>query len=762
MAKTKSAPVSPAARAAQLRHELNRHNHLYYVEARPEISDKQFDALLDELKAIETAHPDLVTPDSPTQRVGGEVVSGLAQITHRVPMLSIDKATTAAELREWDASVRKAGKGPVRYTVEPKIDGSAISLIYRDGVFTTGATRGTGKVGEDVTHNLRTIGGLPLRLAGDKPPALFEARGEVYMTKADFAKLNAGLPEEEKYANPRNLAAGSLKLLDPKLCAARKLRVFAYSVGACEGLTLTTGSEAVETLRRFGFPVNGEFKAFDDIEGVIKHVEAFAERRFDLPYEIDGMVIKVDDLSTREKLGATAKHVRWAIAYKFEAEEGITKLLNIEISVGKYGEQTPVANLAPVQLAGTTVQRASLHNAARLKEKDIRVGDTVVVVKRGDIIPYVERVLTELRPASAVPYEFPRKCVECATPVKLNETGNLYCCTATHTCPAQLRGRIESFAKRDRMDITGLGEEMCTALVSSGLVKTVADLYRLTEEQLLTLPRVAKKSAQNLLGGIAASRSRGLGRLLGGLSIPNVGAEMGPVLAKAFGSLDAILAASNEQLAAVGGFGPIRARSVRAYFDCAEGRALVAGLRAAGVKLTEDAPAAASAGAAVLAGKTIVVTGALEKYKRHDIEALIVELGGKAGSGVSKNTDLLIVGADAGSKLDKAKALGVRTITEAEFERMVAELKASAKPAAAAPGGALAGQTVVVTGTLMNYKRHEVEALIARHGGKAAGSVSKNTSLVVAGDDAGSKLARARELGVRVISEEELEAMLKG
>jgi DNA ligase (NAD+) len=671
MAASKPKTTSPAARIAELRRQIDHHNYKYYVEAQPEISDKEFDRLLDELTALEAKHPELVTPDSPTQRVGGHPIPGFKTVEHRVPMLSIDKATEAEGIREFGARLRKLlGKEKVRYVVEPKIDGVAISMTYRDGQLEAGVTRGDGERGDDVTHNLRTISSVPLRLKTDDPPGLFEARGEVYMTKADFARLNeqqqaAG---EKVHANPRNLTAGSLKLLDPRLCAARKLRLYAYSTGAVEGLELATHEQVLEALRRFGFPVNPEIKAFDTIDEVIAHCEAFNERRFALPYDIDGLVIKVNDLAQRQRLGATAKHVRWALAYKFEAEEGITKILDIEISVGKYGEQTPVARLAPVILAQTTVQYASLHNAARVKEKDIRVGDTAVLVKRGDIIPYVERVLPELRTGKEKPFVFPEKCPACGAPTRLNETGVGYVCTATATCPAQLQGRIESYAKRERMDIVGLGEEMTKALVAAGLVKRVTDLYKLTEEKLLTLDRVGKKSAQNLLAGIEASKTRGLGRLLGALNIPQVGESMGPLLAQAFPSMDRLLAATKEQLAAVQGFGPKRAESIWGYFHGPEGERLVAELRAAGVKMTEDVRAPVSG---PLSGKTVVVTGTLEKYKRSEIEKLIAELGGKAGGSVSKATDYLVAGSDAGSKLDKAKALGVPVLSEEEFEKLI-------------------------------------------------------------------------------------------
>jgi DNA ligase (NAD+) len=663
----------PAERIEELTRQINHHNYLYYVEARPEISDQQFDRLLRELEALEKAYPHLARPDSPTQRVGGQPVSGLKTVAHRVPMLSIGNAYNLAELREFDARVRKdLGLATVRYVVEPKIDGASISLIYVDGVLTTAVTRGDGERGDDVTHTMRTAGGVPLRLRGEKPPPYFEARGEVYITRSDFAARNAELKArgEKEAANPRNLAAGSLRMLDPREAATRKLRLFAYSTGYVEGIELRTQMETLEVLRRLGFPVAPGIEACQGVEAVAAACEAWAAKRFDLPFDIDGLVAKVDDLKARDRLGATAKHVKWAIAYKFEEEQALTKLLAIDISVGKYGEQTPVARFETVNLCQTNVSFANLHNAAMIREKDVRVGDTVIVVKKGEIIPYVVGVVKEARTGSEVPFEFPKQCPRCGAEVRLNDTGNNYVCTGTHTCPAQLQGRIESFAKRSRMDISGLGESMAEELVSRGLVKTVADLYTLTEEQLLTIPGVKEKKARNLLKGIEESKGRGLGRLLGGLSIPNVGEEMGPLLAQAFPSLDALLAASEEQLAAVPGIGPVRARSVRSFFDCPEGQALVKGLREAGVKLTEDVKAApSSASVAPLAGKTVVVTGVLTKYKRHEAEALIEAKGGKVASSVSKSTSFVVAGADAGSKLAKARELGVEVIDEAELER---------------------------------------------------------------------------------------------
>jgi DNA ligase (NAD+) len=661
-----------AKRAEELRRQINHHNYLYYVEAKPEISDLEFDRLLKELEDLEKAHPELATPDSPTRRVGGEPIDSFRTVTHRVPMLSIDKATSPQELREFDVRVRKGlGKEKVRYVVELKIDGVAVSLTYTDGLLTLGATRGSGTRGDDITHNLQTVGGVPLRLRTQKPPAAFEARGEVYMTRADFARLNeeAAAQGEEAYANPRNLTAGSLKQLDPRICARRRLRLFAYSVGVADSLPARTHLEALALLRDFGFPVNPETKAFDGIDEVVAYCESWADRRLDLPYDTDGLVIKVNDFEQQRRLGATTKAPRWAVAYKFQAEQAITKLRAIEVQVGKYGELTPVAYLDPVQLCGTTVSRSTLHNAAELERKDIRVGDQVVVVKRGEIIPKVEQALHELRKGDEKVYRFPSKCPVCGAPTVREPDSPTYCCTATATCPAQLQGRLESFARRERMDVEGVGEKLAEQLVRTGLVKSVADLYQLKKEQLVPLERMGELSAQNLLDGIEASKDRGLARLLSGLSIYGVGDAMAALLAEEFASMDALLAASKEQLAGVKGFGPKRAESIYNFFHSAAGEKLVKDLQAAGVKMTQERRAKAKG--SPLAGKTVVVTGTLTGYSRTEMEDLIRSLGGKSTGSVSKKTDFVVVGADAGSKQDKAKQLGIRTLSEEEFDKLI-------------------------------------------------------------------------------------------
>jgi DNA ligase (NAD+) len=668
--------ASPQERAAELRQLLNHHNYLYYVEARPEISDREFDMLLKELEEIETKHPELRTPDSPTQRVGGQAISAFETVVHKVPMQSIDKAFSAQELRDFDARVRKAlNKGEaVRYVVELKIDGVAISLTYTDGVLTLGATRGDGERGDDVTANLKTVRGVPLRLHTDPPPEVFEARGEVYMSRADFATLNEEVKSrgEETYANPRNLTAGSLKQLDSKLVAARKLRLFAYSAGAMEGVEIRAHTQLLEQLKKYGFPVNPNIVHFDNIDEVIKYCESWDEKRHDLGYETDGMVVKVDDFDQRRRLGSTAKHPRWAIAFKFEAEQGITRLKGIEISVGKDGTMTPVGLLEPVQLAGTTVSRVSLHNASELARKDVRVGDNVVVIKAGEIIPYVVKTLVDARKGDEKPFEWPATCPACGSPAIREPDSVSYVCTGTATCPAQLQGRIESFAKRERMDISGLGEKLAEQLVSAGLVKTVVDLYRLKLEDLLKLDRMGKKSAQKLLDGIEASKQRGLTRLLAGLSIYMVGDSMAELITAEYASLDELLAATEEQLAHIKGFGSVRAESVYNFFHSDTGQKLVADLKALGLKLTEERKAVPAGTPQPLAGKTIVVTGTLRNYDRMGIETKIKQLGGKPSGSVSKKVDFILAGEKPGpDKIAKAKELGVKVISEDEFEQLI-------------------------------------------------------------------------------------------
>jgi DNA ligase (NAD+) len=660
-------------RAAELRRLINHHNYLYYVEAKPEVSDREFDKLLEELKKIEAEHPELITPDSPSQRVGGEPVEGFVTVTHRIPMLSIDNTYNADELREFDKRIRKLiPKEPITYVVELKIDGVAISLTYEKGVLTVGATRGDGEQGDDVTHNLRTINELPLRLNHDDPPALFEVRGEVYMERAELARINRPRKErgEDLYANPRNLTAGTLKLLDPRLCAERKLRLFAYSLGAVEGVTVKTHLESLELMRQYGFPVNPHISSFDAIEEVIDYCHSWADRRNDLPYDTDGMVIKVNDLAQRKKLGSTAKSPRWVVAFKFAAEQKLTKLHKVEWQVGKLGTLTPVAHLEPVLLAGTTVSRASLHNVDYFTAKDIRIGDMVLVEKAGEVIPYVVRAEAAARAGQEKPIPIPKVCPSCGSPA-VRENAYLRC-TGGRNCKAQLKEQLVSFARRNAMDVEGLGVEIVNQLVDTGLVKSIPDLYRLTLEQLVDLERMGKKSAQNLLDGLECSKQRGLARVLTGLAIQHVGVSVAELVAQAFPNIDDLMNASEDRLSRVEGIGPVIAKSIAGYFASAAGKKTIEELKVFGVKLTEEKkPSPAQLGGADLSGKTFVVTGTLEKYSRDEIEELIKSLGGKATGSVSKKTSYVVAGENAGSKLDKAKQLGVPVLTEAEFRTMI-------------------------------------------------------------------------------------------
>jgi DNA ligase (NAD+) len=666
---------TPAARAAELRKQIDRHNRLYYVDAAPEISDREFDKLLAELVEIETKHRDLATPDSPTQRVGGEPIDKFRTVAHRVPMLSIDNTYSPDELREWDKSVRKLlGGDPPAYVVELKIDGVAMSLTYENGLLTVAATRGDGERGDDVTHNVRTMPGVPLRLDSNKPPKLFEVRGEAYMTRADLVRNNRLRVErgEEPAANCRNFTAGSLKQLDPKKTAERKLRLFAYALGSVDGVTIKSHVECLETLKRFGFPVNENTKRCGTIDAVIEYCGSWAEKRHGLPYDTDGMVIKVDDYEQQRKLGYTSKAPRWARAYKFAAEQATTQIERIEVQVGRTGKLTPVAHFVPpgVKLAGTTVRRATLHNADEIERKDVRVGDTVVVEKAGEIIPQVVRVEVDARKGTEKKFHFPKECPVCGAPTKKEKDSPfVYCSAPRDQCGGQVKRQLRQYARRDAMDIENLGEKIVDQLVDTDLVETPADLYRLTLEQLLTLERMGEKSAQNLLDGIAASKTRGLTRVLSGLGIPMVGDSVADLLAQKFLSMDVLTAATEEHLSQIEGIGPERARHIREYFQSELGRNLVADLAELGVTLTEEKRAVAETSG--LAGKTVVVTGTLSKYGRKEIEDLIKSLGGKPSGSVSKKTDYVVAGEDAGSKLDKAKSLGVPVLTEAEFEKLI-------------------------------------------------------------------------------------------
>jgi len=664
-------------RAEALRRLIRTHNRLYFVENAPEISDAEYDRLFRELLDLEREHPDLASPDSPTQRVGGEPLEGFETVAHRVPMLSIENAFTIDELRAFDGRVRKGlGDARVAYVVEPKIDGVAVSLWYEAGALVRGLTRGDGARGDDITSNLRTVRQVPLRLervGRRRPPAFLEVRGEVFMDRREFARLNAEREREGKplFANPRNSTAGTLKLLDPKQCARRRLRLFAYAVGHREGIAFTSHSGVLDSLRRAGFPVNPAIERVESMDAAVERLSAWEERRGGLEYEIDGLVIKVDSIDQQERLGHTTRAPRGCVAYKFHAETGTTRVLAIRVQVGKTGTLTPVADLEPVPLSGTTVQRATLHNADEIARKDIRVGDTVVVQKAGEIIPQVLRVVPEKRPRGSKPFVFPQRCPVCDAPVARDEDGVYVRCN-NPACPAQLKERLRHFAGRDAMDIDGLGPAIVDQLVDQGLVGELADLYRLSEkrEALVALERVGEKSADNLLQAVTVSRDRPLARFLFGLSVRHVGVHVAELLAARFGSLKALAAANAEDLAAVEGIGPIVAQSVRDFFHSRSGRQTLAHLKAVGVRPVETAPMAAPA-ETPFAGKTVVITGTLAAFSRREIEDRLKRLGARVTGSVSAKTDLVVVGEDPGSKLDTARSLGVRTIDETELQTML-------------------------------------------------------------------------------------------
>ncbi len=657
-----------------LRDEIDRHNRLYYLDAAPEISDRDYDRLMERLEAIEAEHPELVTPESPTQRVGGEPIDGFAPVTHVVPMLSIENTYQADEIREWEARVRKAlnPDEPVRFVVELKVDGVAVSLRYEDGRLALGATRGDGSRGDDITTNLRTVRGIPLTLA-DNPPPLLEVRGEVYMTNSELVRLNElrRAIEESPFANPRNATAGSLKLLDPKLCGARRLRFVAHGLGAATGLKVHSYVEILNDLKRWGIPIGPQTSAYETIDEVIAHADRWATRRNELDYQTDGLVIKVDDLVQRQRLGTRSKSPRWVIAYKYEAEQAVSKILGISIQVGKTGKLTPVADLSPVALAGTTVKRASLHNADEIARKDVRIGDTVVIEKAGEIIPQVVRVEAKARDGSEVPFAFPSTCPSCGAAVeKVPGEVDQRCSNPPSACPDQLKEWIRWFAHRDAMDIEGLGSKLIVQLVDRKLIQGLADLYRLDEATLADLDRMGQKSARNLVDALEASKTRTLDRFVTGLTIRHVGTRSAEILADRFRTADALRAASLAELEATPGLGPVVAASVFEFFQDPENQRLLDNLRAVGVDPTPPEVLAPATGSLPLAGKTIVITGTLPNRTRPEAEALIKRLGGKVTGSISKSTSLLLAGEEAGSKLAKAKQLNIPIIDEAELDRL--------------------------------------------------------------------------------------------
>lgn len=660
-------------RISQLRRALDHHNYLYFVRNAPEVSDQEYDRLMRELIDLEKAHPEFADPNSPSQRVGGEPLSGFVSVEHVVPMISIDNTYSPEELREFDGRVGKGlGEASFSYVVEPKLDGVAVSLRYENGQFIRGATRGDGARGDDITANLRTVRAIPLQLqcpeAGAVPQVL-ETRGEVLLDRSEFARLNKQRAKtgDAPFANPRNATAGSLKLLDSKQAANRRLRFFAYGLGeVVMERRPSSQREALKILTKFGFPVNEHISKAKDIEQVIKLCGQWEQKRDKLGYEIDGLVVKVDSFGSQEQLGSTSKAPRWCISYKFPAEQAATRLLDIEVQVGKNGKLTPVAHLEPVQLAGTTVSRASLHNFDEVARKDVRIGDTVIVEKAGEIIPQVVRVVKEKRPKKTKDFGPPKCCPSCKSTQVEQDEGGVHIRCVNPACPMQLRERLRYFSGRNQMDIEGLGPAIIDQLVDRELAREFADLYRLNCEQLAGLERMGEKSADNLVKAIAESKSRSLERVLAGLGIGHVGTHVAEVLAKAFGSMEKLSRASIEELEKINEVGPIVAKSIRAFFQSASGSRMIEDLGKEGLQM-KLATSGAAKTEGPLTGKTVVVTGTLENLSRQQIQDYIKSKGGRAVSSVSKSTYLVVAGANPGSKTEKAAQLGVRVVSESEF-----------------------------------------------------------------------------------------------
>jgi len=669
-------PRKARERAAELRELIRYHNHRYHVLDAPEIADAEYDALFDELVAIETDYPELVTDDSPTQRIGGEPLTSFAQVRHRLPMLSLEKCTSTEELEDWLKRCRNRLETdqPLALTCEPKVDGVAVTLIYEDGRLVQAATRGDGETGEDITANVRTLRAVPLKVDGDDVPALLEVRGEIYMAQADFQAFNAAAREagDKPLVNPRNGAAGSLRQLDPKVTAKRPLTMFCYGVGQLEGdWQPQTQMGVLEQLGAWGFRVNPEAQVVDDVAGAEAYVTDLLARRNRLGYDIDGVVLKVDDLRLQQRLGSLARTPRWALAYKYPAEEATTTVRAVEFQVGRTGAVTPVARLEPVFVGGVTVSNATLHNMDEVARLDLHVGDTVMIRRAGDVIPQVMAVIAAKRPKRARAVSLPDGCPSCGSPIVRPEGEAVARCSASpRDCPAQLKEGLKHFASRLALDIDGLGDRLVEQLVDAGLVREPADLFRLSAETLAGLERMGEKSAANLVAALERSRETTLARFIYALGIREVGSATAQSLARHFGALDKLMDAGLEDLVAVADVGPIVAGHVHDFFRSAERRAAVEDLLDVGV--TWPAPAGGG-GPAPLAGQTWVLTGTLESMSRDEAKERLQALGAKVTGSVSKNTDHVVAGPGAGSKLEKAQRLEVPVLDEAGLLKLLEE-----------------------------------------------------------------------------------------
>lgn len=681
---------SVADEIESLREEIRRHDHLYFVEAAPKISDAEYDKLYKRLRQLEDEHPELVTPDSPTQRVGGEPLEGFEQVTHAVTMLSIDNTYNEQEVRDFDDRVRRGlGGEKYRYLVDPKIDGVAVSLRYENGLLLFGATRGDGRTGDDITQNLKRVRSIPLKLSGKGVPKVLEVRGEVYWPRSAFTRYNEQRAKrgEPTFANPRNATAGTLKQLDPKMLVGRALAFCAHGVGEVMPLKAESLSELFEQFAGWGVPVNPHRKVFASVDEVLAFINEWAVQRGELDYETDGVVVKVDAFDQRDALGTTSRAPRWCIAYKYAAEQGETVVRDVDVQVGKLGTLTPRAVMDPVQLSGTTVRHASLHNFDQVERLDVRIGDTVVVEKAGEIIPQVIRVVVEKRPRGAKAIKPPTKCPVCGGDVEKDE-GGVYIRCINPSCPAQLKERLRYFCGRDQMDIESVGEVLIDRLVEERWLKSFADIYtKLPErrDELAALEfeqeRVIKgekktikvpfgeKRAANVLEGIENSKKRPLSRVIAGMNIRHVGGGAAELLAEHFQHMEKLASASEDELQEVDGIGPETARSVRHFFSSPAGETAWKALRDAGVNMKQ--PKRERRGDQPLAGRKVVVTGTLENFSRKEIQDFIKELGGEVAGSVSKKTDFVVAGADPGSKLDKARELGVEVLDEKAFLQLI-------------------------------------------------------------------------------------------
>lgn len=657
----------------ELRKQINYHNYRYYVLDSPVISDQEYDKLMRRLEELEHLYPDLITPDSPTQKVGAPPREEFGTVTHSIPMLSLQNAFTPEEVLDFDRRIKRMlGTERIEYVAEPKIDGLAVELVYRDGIYVQGSTRGDGYVGEDVTENIRTIRSLPLRLLeSDLPiPSLLEVRGEVYMSKKDFAELNRQRESEGEplFANPRNAAAGSVRQLDPSVTAKRKLNIFVYAIGRLEGVELRKHWEVLQSLKKWGLRVNPEVRLCKSIEEAIGFHKSLGERRRSLDYEIDGIVIKVNDLGLQAELGEISRSPRWAVAYKFEPEQATTVIKDIIVQVGRTGALTPVAIMEPVHVGGVEVKRATLHNQDEIDRKDIRIGDTVVVQRAGDVIPEVVCVVKEKRTGKERKFKIPDRCPICGSGVYKDPDEAVSRCTNI-SCPARIKQSIKHFSSKGAMDIEGLGVKLIEQLVDRGLVKTVADIYRLKKSDLVELERFGEKSAQNLLESIEKSKQTTFARLIYALGIRHVGEHVARVLADHFTSFEEIEEASIDELTSIPEIGPKVAESINTFFKQKQNVAVINDLLRYGVKFTTRKDAKAGK----LSGKVFVFTGALSGYTRNQAKKLVEQLGGRVASSVSKKVDYVVVGSDPGSKLEEARRLGIKTIDEATFTKMVSD-----------------------------------------------------------------------------------------